>query len=132
MKRMKKLTCLVLSIMMLLPLIAACGGAKEPAAPAAPAAPGAPAAPAAPVANTMPAEEKGIMEVSLYPELFMRLNFYNTYQTDLAKAEAAGDPQMIFKAKIKKTVLDDVLEMWRSYRVANDLFPFAFDKEDRI
>lgn len=82
--------------------------------------------------HDLPEEEKGIMEISLYPELFMRLNFYNTYQTDLAKDEAAGNPQMIFKAKIKKTVLDDVLEMWRSYRVANDLFPFAFDKEDRI
>lgn len=76
-------------------------------------------------------EEKGIMEISLYPELFMRVNFYDTYTADLAEAKKDGDPQKIFKAKIKKEVLDDILDLWRDFRVQNDLFVFAFeDKED--
>ena len=79
--------------------------------------------------NDLPENEKGIMEVSLYPELFMRVNFYNTYKNDLAEAETAGEPQMIFKARIKKEVLGEVLEMWRTFRVENDLFPYAFEKE---
>ena len=77
-------------------------------------------------------EEKGIMAVSLYPELFMRASFYNTYQTELANAEKYGDPQAIFKARIKKDVLDEILDMWRGFRVQNGLFTFAFDKEDEL
>lgn len=77
-------------------------------------------------------EEKGIMAASLYPELFMRASFYNTYQTELANAEKYGDPQAIFKARIKKEVLDEILDMWRGFRVQNGLFTFAFDKEDEL
>ena len=77
-------------------------------------------------------EEKGIMAVSLYPELFMRASFNNTYQTELANAEKYGDPQAIFKARIKKEVLDEILDMWRGFRVQNGLFTFAFDKEDEL
>ena len=80
----------------------------------------------------LPEEEKGIMAVSLYPELFMRASFYNTYQTELASAEKYGDPQAIFKARIKKEVLDEILDMWRGFRVQNGLFTFAFDKEDEL
>lgn len=76
-------------------------------------------------------EEKEIMAVSLYPELFMRVNFYNTYQTELANAEKHGDPQTIFKARIKKEVLDEILDMWRDFRLQNGLFTFAFEKEKR-
>lgn len=79
--------------------------------------------------NDLPEDEKEIMEVSLYPEMFMRVNFYNTYQTDLAKAEKTGDPQTIFKARIKKEVMDEILDMWRNFRVEHDLFPYAFEKE---
>lgn len=79
----------------------------------------------------LPEDRKELMEIALYPEVFMRANFYNTYNTDLEQAEKDGDPQMIFKAKIKKEVLDDILNMWRAYRVENDLFVFEFDdKED--
>ena len=80
----------------------------------------------------LPEEEKGIMAVSLYPELFMRASFYNTYQTELANAEKYDDPQAIFKARIKKEVLDEILDMWRGFRVQNGLFTFAFDKEDEL
>ncbi len=74
-------------------------------------------------------DEKGIMEVALYPEVFMRSNFYNTYSADVEEAEKDGDPQKIFKAKIKKEVLDEILNMWRNFRVQNDLFVFAFTEE---
>ena len=77
-------------------------------------------------------EEKGIMAVSLYPELFMRASFYNTYQTELANAEKYGYPQAIFKARIKKEVLDEILDMWRDFRIQNGLFAFAFEKEDEL
>ncbi len=75
-------------------------------------------------------DQKGIMEIALYPEVFMRLNFYNTYSTDLAEAEKDGDPQKIFKARIKKEVLDEILNMWREFRVQNELFAFAFDDKE--
>ena len=75
-------------------------------------------------------EEKEIMAVSLYPELFMRVNFYRTYQTELANAEKHGDPQTTFKARIKKEVLDDILNIWRNFRVQNDLFVFAFEDKE--
>ena len=70
------------------------------------------------------------MEIALYPEVFMRVNFYNTYNTDLEQAEKDGNPQIIFKAKIKKEVLDDILNMWRAYRIEKDLFVFAFDDKE--
>ena len=76
--------------------------------------------------NGLPEEEQGIMEIALYPEVFMRANFYNTYNAELEEAEKDGDPQKIFKARIKKEVLDDILNMWRDFRVQNDLFVFAF------
>ncbi len=80
---------------------------------------------------TLPEDQKSIMEIALYPEVFMRVYFYNTYSTDLEQAEKYGDPQAIFKAKVKKEVLNDILDMWRAYRVEKDLFVFAFDdKED--
>lgn len=79
--------------------------------------------------HTLPEDQKELMEISLYPEVFMRANFYNTYNNDLEQAEKDGDPQKIFKARIKKEVLDDILNMWRAYRVENDLFAFAFDEE---
>lgn len=80
---------------------------------------------------TLPEEQKRIMEIALYPEVFMRYNFYNTYNIELEQAEKDGEPKAIFKAKIKKEVLDDVLNMWRAYRIENDLFVFAFnDKEE--
>ncbi len=75
-------------------------------------------------------EEKENMEIALYPEIFMRLNFYNTYNNDLEAAERFGDPQKIFQARIKKEVLCEILEMWRNFRVENDLFAFAFNNEE--
>ncbi len=80
--------------------------------------------------NGLSDEEKGKMEVSLHPELFMRVNFYNSFNNDLAQAEKDGDPQKIFKARIKKEVLDEILNMWREFRVQNDLFVFAFDDKE--
>ena len=82
--------------------------------------------------HALPEDQKEIMEISLYPEVFMRVNFYHTYHTDLVQAEKGGDPQAIFKARIKKEVLDEILTMWRNFRVQNDLFVFAFDNSERI
>ena len=81
--------------------------------------------------HALPEDQKELMEISLYPEVFMRANFYNTYNTDLEQAERDGDPQKIFKARIKKEVLDDILNMWRAFREQNDLFIFAFDNGER-
>ena len=75
-------------------------------------------------------DQRELMEISLYPEVFMRANFYNTYNTDLEQAELDGDPQKIFKARIKKEVLDDILNMWQAYRIEKDLFVFAFDDKE--
>ena len=72
------------------------------------------------------------MEVSLYPEVFMRASFYKTYNTDLEQAEKDGDPVKIFKAKIKKEVLDEILSMWRDFRVQNELFVFAFNGKESL
>ena len=80
--------------------------------------------------HTLPKDQKELMEISLYPEIFMRINFYEAYKIDLEQAEKEGDPQMIFKAKIKKDVLDDILNMWRAYRIEKDLFVFAFDDKE--
>ena len=80
--------------------------------------------------HTLPDDQKELMEISLYPEVFMRANFYNTYNTDLERAEKDGDPQKIFKARIKKEVLDDILNMWREFRLQNELFTFAFDGKE--
>ena len=82
--------------------------------------------------HTLSDDQKELMEIALYPEVFMRANFYNTYNTDLEQAKKDGDPQKIFKARIKKEVLDDILNMWREFRVQNELFAFAFDgKEEK-
>ena len=81
--------------------------------------------------HTLPDDQKELMEISLYPEVFMRANFYNTYNTDLEQAEKDGDPQKIFKARIKKEVLDDILNMWREFRVQNELFAFAFSEKEK-
>ena len=79
----------------------------------------------------LPDEEKGIMETALYPEVFMRANFSDAYNQELDRAREDGDPQAIFKARIKKEILDDLLDLWRNFRLQNDLFTFAFeDKED--
>ena len=75
-------------------------------------------------------EEKDIMAVALYPEVFMRANFYKTYANELEQAEKEGAPQQIFKARIKKEVLDEILTTWRNFRVQNDLFVFAFDEKE--
>ena len=80
--------------------------------------------------HTLPDDQKELMEIALYPEVFMRVNFYNTYNTDLEQAKKDGDPQKIFKARIKKEVLDDILNMWREFRVQNELFAFAFDGKE--
>jgi hypothetical protein len=80
--------------------------------------------------KTLQGEEKDNMAVALYPEVFMRANFYNTYNTELAQAEEDGDPQNIFKARLKKEVLDEILSTWRDFRVKNDLFVFAFDDKE--
>ena len=82
--------------------------------------------------HTLSDDQKELMEIALYPEVFMRANFYNTYNTDLEQAKKDGNPQKIFKARIKKEVLDDILNMWREFRVQNELFAFAFDgKEEK-
>ena len=80
--------------------------------------------------HTLSDDQKELMEISLYPEVFMRANFYNTYNTDLEQAELEGDPQKIFKARIKKEVLDGILNMWREFRVQNELFAFAFSEKE--
>ena len=71
-----------------------------------------------------------IMAVALYPEVFMRANFYKTYADEFKQAEKEGDPQKIFKARIKKEVLDEILTTWRNFRVQNDLFVFAFEGKE--
>lgn len=78
--------------------------------------------------QTLPAKQKECMEIALYPEAFMRVNFYNTYKTELEAAKKEGEVQKIFQARIKKEVLEDILHMWRTYRVENDLFVFAFSE----
>ena len=80
--------------------------------------------------HTLSDDQKELMEIALYPEVFMRANFYNTYNTDLEHAEKDGDPQKIFKARIKKEVLDDILNMWRGFRIQNELFTFAFGEKE--
>ncbi len=80
--------------------------------------------------QNLPENEKGIMEVALYPEVFMRVNFYNTYNTDLVQAEKEGNPQKIFKSRIKKEVLDEILDMWQNFRIQNNLFVFAFEDKE--
>ena len=80
--------------------------------------------------HTLSDDQKELMEIALYPEVFMRANFYNTYNTDLEQAELEGDPQKIFKARIKKEVLDDILNMWRGFRIQNELFTFAFSEKE--
>ena len=80
--------------------------------------------------HRLPDDQKELMEISLYPEVFMRANFYNTYHTDLEQAKEDGDPQKIFKARIKKEVLDDILYTWRAFRVHNELFAFAFEEKE--
>ncbi len=79
--------------------------------------------------HTLSDNQKELMEISLYPEVFMRANFYNAYNIDIEQAENDGDPQKIFKARIKKEVLADILNMWREFRVQNELFAFAFDEK---
>lgn len=79
--------------------------------------------------NKLPDEQKIIMSTALYPETFMRLNFYNAYNTDLEQAEESGAPQKIFKARLKKEVLDEILNMWKNFRAKNNLFTFAFNNE---
>ena len=81
--------------------------------------------------HKLPEDQKEIMEISLYPETFMRIYFYDTFQTDLEQAEKEGDPQKIFKARIKKDVLEDILNMWRTIREQNDLFAFVFDRKEK-
>lgn len=80
--------------------------------------------------HALPEEQKELMALSLYPEVFMRIHFYTVYTTDLEQAEKDGDPQKIFKAKIKRDVLAAILNMWRDFRVQNDLFVFAFDGKE--
>ena len=80
--------------------------------------------------HALPDDQKELMEIALYPEVFMRVNFYNTYNTDLEQAKKDGDPQKIFKARIKKEVLDDILNMWREFRLKNELFTFAFSEKE--
>ena len=80
--------------------------------------------------QSLSAEEKDIMAVALYPEVFMRANFYKTYNKELEQAEKEGVPQQIFKARIKKEVLDEILTTWRNFRVQNDLFVFAFAEKE--
>ena len=77
------------------------------------------------------AEEKDIMAVALFPEVFMRANFYKTYANELEQAEKEGAPQQIFKARVKKEVLDEILATWRNFRMQNDLFVFAFDEKEK-
>ena len=80
--------------------------------------------------NGLTDEEKGIMEIALCPEIFMRVNFYSTYIAELEGAEKEGDPEKVFKAKIKKEVLEEILDMWRNFRVQNNLFVFAFEDKE--
>ena len=80
--------------------------------------------------QSLSAEEKDIMAVALYPEVFMRANFYKTYTDELEQAEKEGNPQQIFKARVKKEVLDEILTTWRNFRVQNDLFVFAFGEKE--
>ena len=80
--------------------------------------------------NKLHKTKKEIMEISLYPEVFMRVNFYNTYKGDVDQAEKVGDPQEIFKAKIKYEVLCEILNIWRKFRLENELFVFAFDDKE--
>lgn len=80
--------------------------------------------------QVLSAEQKECMEIALYPEAFMRVNFYNTYQAELEAAKKEGEAQKVFQARIKKEVLEDILHMWRAYRVQNELFVFAFAERE--
>ena len=81
--------------------------------------------------ESLPEEEKNIMAVALYPETFMRVHFYVTYCMELAEAEKEGNAEKLFKARIKKEVLGEILDTWRTFRVQRGLFAFAFaDKEE--
>ncbi|MBQ7337995.1 MAG: hypothetical protein IJW40_06010 [Clostridia bacterium] len=71
---------------------------------------------------TLSEEQKAILEVALYPEIWMSSGFLEMYQKERDAAKASGDQNLIFKAKMKYEVLHDVVSAWRGARAEMGLW----------
>lgn len=77
--------------------------------------------------KTLDTEKKWCFIAALHPELFIRDQWVNKKEAELAAATAAGDTKNIFELTIQLGAVKNMFAAWEQWRVENDIFPHMFE-----
>ena len=72
-------------------------------------------------------EDKWCFIAALHPELFIRDQWVNKKEVELAAATASGDTKSVFELTIQLGAVKRMFAAWEQWRVENNIFPCMFE-----
>lgn len=72
-------------------------------------------------------EDKWRFIAALHPELFIRDQWVNKKEAELAAATASGDTKSVFELTIQIGAVKKMFAAWEAWRVENNIFPHMFE-----
>ena len=79
------------------------------------------------ICNTLGNEDKWCFIAALHPELFIRDQWVNKKEAELAAATASGDTKSVFELTIQLGAVKNMFAAWEQWRVENNIFPHMFE-----
>ena len=77
--------------------------------------------------ETLDTEKKWCFIAALHPELFIRDQWVNKKEAELAAATGAGDAKSVFELTIQLGAVKNMFAAWEQWRVENNMFPHMFE-----
>ena len=75
-------------------------------------------------------EDKWCFIAALHPELFIRDQWVNKKETELAAATASSDAKSVFELTIQLGAVKNMFAAWEAWRIENNVFPYMFEGEN--
>lgn len=72
-------------------------------------------------------EDKWCFIAALHPELFIRDQWVNKKEVELAAATASGDTKSVFELTIQLGAVKNMFAAWEQWRMENNVFPLMFE-----
>ena len=74
-------------------------------------------------------EDKWCFIAALHPELFIRDQWVNKKEAELAAATDCGDAKSVFELTIQLGAVKNMFAAWEAWRIENNVFPHMFEGE---
>jgi len=72
-------------------------------------------------------ETKTHFVAALHAELYLRDQWLNKKEAELAAANASGDTKSVFELTIQLGAVKNMFAAWEAWRIENNIFPYLFE-----